>query len=241
MPVDDASFYRQTALVNQMGTDANKQAADLYTAKQQKRQEALAAALQKQKDAAAAKVAKSQQDYLNKLQQQLQQTNSSYSNLGPMPPSSGSSSSGVTFKPGAGNGKNTFDNFRNAIVSQESGGNYRALGVPVSGDRAYGRYQIMGNNIPSWTRMATGRSYSPSQFLNNSALQDQVANYFLGNYYNKYGPAGAAVAWYAGEGTARKYVKRNGVGFNGGQSASGIAMPSVNSYALSILKKMGLR
>jgi hypothetical protein len=34
----------------------------------------------------------------------------------------------------------TFEQFYSAIAKQESGGNYRAVGVYVRGDRAYGKY-----------------------------------------------------------------------------------------------------
>jgi Transglycosylase SLT domain len=148
-----------------------------------------------------------------------------------IPSYGGSNSGGIGAKPG-----NNFNNFLNAIVAQESGGRYNAVGVPVRGDRAYGRYQIMGNNIPSWTRMATGRSYTPQQFLASREIQDKTAQYFLRNYYNKYGPGGAAVAWYAGEGNARKWVRNGGKGYNGRQTGG----PSISSYAYSILKRMGL-
>jgi hypothetical protein len=131
---------------------------------------------------------------------------------------------------------NNFNSFLNAIVAQESGGRYSAVGVPVRGDRAYGKYQIMGNNIPSWTRAATGRSYSPQQFLASRELQDQTARHFLQQYYNKYGAGGAAVAWYAGEGNARKWVRNGGRGYNRRQTGG----PSISAYAYSIMKRMGL-
>ena len=42
--------------------------------------------------------------------------------------------------------------YASAISSIESGGNYQEKGpVTSSGDRAYGKYQIMGQNIPGWT------------------------------------------------------------------------------------------
>lgn len=145
------------------------------------------------------------------------------------------SSSGSGAAPVLGKG-NTFQNFISAITSQESGGNYGALGQPVGNDRAYGKYQVMGNNIPGWTKSALGHSLTPQQYLADPKAQDAVANHFLGNYYNKYGPAGGAVAWYAGEGTAQKYVKNPGA-YNGSQGQ----FPSINAYAMSILKKMGLR
>lgn len=90
-----------------------------------------------------------------------------------------------------------------AIASIESGGsgNYAALGpVTKSGDRAYGRYQIMGANIPQWTQAALGRSLTPEQFAADPAAQDATFKHRFGQYVAKYGPEGAARAWFAGEG-----------------------------------------
>src|SRR5512139_3188799 len=85
-----------------------------------------------------------------------------------------------------------------AIATQESGGNYGAVGVWVRGDRAYGKYQVMGANIPSWTRQYYGRSLTPSQFLNNKQAQEAVARGRLKSYYKSYGFTGAASVWYSG-------------------------------------------
>ena len=46
----------------------------------------------------------------------------------------------------------TFEQFFSAISEQESNGRYNAVGVWVNGHRAYGKYQVMDFNIPSWTR-----------------------------------------------------------------------------------------
>ena len=87
-----------------------------------------------------------------------------------------------------------------AIGQFESGGNYRAVGPTTkSGDRAYGKYQVMGNNIPSWTKEATGRSYTTKQFVNDPKLQDRVAEYKMAQYYKKYGTLeDVASVWFSG-------------------------------------------
>mgnify|MGYP001560570835 CR=1 FL=1 len=92
----------------------------------------------------------------------------------------------------------TFEQFYSAIAEQESGGNYGAVGVWVGGDRAYGKYQIMGANIPSWTKAYLGYSMTPQQFLKSPSAQEKVAKGKLKSYYNKYGARGAASAWYSG-------------------------------------------
>lgn len=88
-----------------------------------------------------------------------------------------------------------------AIASIESGGRYDAMGpVTKSGDRAYGKYQIMGNNIPQWTKAVLGQEVTPDQFVANPAIQDAVFKQKFGEYSQKYGPEGASRAWFAGEG-----------------------------------------
>lgn len=90
--------------------------------------------------------------------------------------------------------------FGEAIAGIESSGKYDALGpVTDTGDRAYGKYQVMGANIPEWTRMHLGQEMSPEEFLANPQAQDAVFQGQFGNYVDKYGPEGAAKAWFAGE------------------------------------------
>lgn len=126
----------------------------------------------------------------------------------------------------------SFDAFFWAISKQESGGNYGAVGVWVKGDRAYGKYQVMGANIPSWTKKYFGKSLTPSQFLNNPSAQEAVARGVLQGYYNKYGAKGAAAMWYSGQPNPNKtygnppvysYVNsvlNHAAGYSGGSGGS---------------------
>jgi hypothetical protein len=67
------------------------------------------------------------------------------------------------------------------------------------GDRAYGAYQVMGKNIPSWTKEALGRELTPAQFLASRAAQDAVFNHRFGSYIAKTGNAqDAASMWHSG-------------------------------------------
>ncbi len=92
------------------------------------------------------------------------------------------------------------DRAPDAISSIESGGNYGAIGPATKdGDRAFGRYQVMGKNIPQWTQEATGTAMTPRQFLADPRAQDAVFRHQFGKYADKYGPEGAAKAWFAGE------------------------------------------
>lgn len=100
----------------------------------------------------------------------------------------------------AANDNSAIGKYAAAIKSIESGGNYSALGpVTASGDRAYGAYQVMGANIPSWTKGALGYSLNPSQFLSNSSAQDAVFAKYFGASVSKFGnPQDAASVWFTG-------------------------------------------
>lgn len=119
----------------------------------------------------------------------------------------------------------TFDQFFSAIAEQESGGRYGAVGVWVRGDRAYGKYQVMGANIPSWTKKYYGRTLTPSQFLNSPQAQEAVAKGVLKSYFSKYGARGAASAWYSGNPNLSESTRSQSGG------------PSIKDYVDSVLKK----
>lgn len=94
-------------------------------------------------------------------------------------------------------------NAAGAIAGIESGGRYDAVG-PIAnerGNRAYGKYQVLDSNIPSWTQEALGRPMSPQEFLANPQAQEAVFQAKFGQYVQKYGnPEAASRAWFAGEG-----------------------------------------
>jgi hypothetical protein len=86
-----------------------------------------------------------------------------------------------------------------ANVGEKSSG-YDQVGVPdKSGDRPYGKYQIMGNNIPSWSDEAGLGKLTPDAFVNNPDAQEQVAKHRIGKYLDQYGNArDAASLWHSG-------------------------------------------
>lgn len=92
------------------------------------------------------------------------------------------------------------DRYAQAIGGIESGGDYSSVGPETrTGDRAYGKYQVMGANIPEWTAAVIGKPMTPQQFLASPAAQDAVFKAKFGTYVDKYGPEGASKAWFAGE------------------------------------------
>ena len=116
--------------------------------------------------------------------------------------------------------------FINAIAGQESGGDYSAVNARTG---ASGKYQIMPENWPTWAEEA-GLGADAEMTPEN---QEIVARFKLGQYYDKYGARGAAVAWYGGEG-ALSYGEE---ALNRKQGEGN--EPSINEYADSIMSRMG--
>lgn len=150
-----------------------------------------------------------------------------------------SSSAAPTGGPGAKRGGRVGDmsmpagklgSFLKAVAAQESGGNYGAVGVPTKYGTAYGKYQILDSNINGpggWDKEVLGKNVSVQKFLNTPRLQEKIARGKLTQYYNRYGPEGAAKSWYAGEGNART-----------NSDSSQYGGPSINDYAAQVLEKM---
>lgn len=93
----------------------------------------------------------------------------------------------------------------------------------------------MPDNWPSWSKEAGYEGADP----NDEAAQRAVGKYKLGQYYDKYGPAGAMVAWYAGEENAKRYVKGEttdiwGRPWDAPQSNG----PSIQGYVDSVMSKL---
>jgi len=105
------------------------------------------------------------------------------------------------------------DPYGRSIASIESGGRYDKLGpVTKTGDRAYGKYQVMGANVPEWSQAALGRRLTPQEYLADKDAQEAVFKHRFGSYVDKYGPSGAARAWFAGEGGMKNPNARDQLG-----------------------------
>lgn len=111
-------------------------------------------------------------------------------------------------------------NYRDAIASIESAGSgdYSAVGPthPKMG-RALGRYQVMEANIGPWSKEALGKEVTPDEFLADPKLQDAVFDHVFKGYVDKYGPEGAAQAWFAGPGGVGKVDRQDSLGTNVGE------------------------
>jgi hypothetical protein len=115
----------------------------------------------------------------------------------------------------------------NAIKSQESGNDYAARNKDSG---ALGAYQIMPFNLSGWGQEAVGHAVSPDEFMGSPQLQDQIAQYKLNQYLQKYGAAGAAAAWYGGPGSVA-HMDDNKPQPGG--------YPSMRAYYEAILRRMG--
>lgn len=161
----------------------------------------------------AAQIRQLQQQTTQRRQDFLSNLSSQFSPAGPV---------------SAVSGGRDFQSFVNAIRGKESGGNYGAVNRSSG---ALGAYQIMPSNLRAWSQKFLGRTISPREFLSNPRLQDYIAQSQLKEYFNRYGPAGAATAWYAGPGavgTSRMYSTNPQGGY-----------PSISAYWRDILSRMG--
>ena len=104
---------------------------------------------------------------------------------------------------GPGASVNGLEAARRAIAKVESDGSggYAAIGPRTKrGDRAYGKYQVMGANIPQWTKQALGKSMTPAQFRANPEAQEKVFDHIYGGYLKKYGNLkDASAMWFSGK------------------------------------------
>jgi hypothetical protein len=141
--------------------------------------------------------------------------------------------SGISFSEPLSTGLNgSITKVAEAIGQYESGGNYRAIGKDTGGgNRAYGKYQVMASNIPSWTKEALGYSMTPQEFLNNPKAQDKVAQYKMNQYLQKYGSVeNVATAWFAGPGAIGKNSQAKDV--------MGTSVPQYIKNVVSIYNKL---
>jgi len=85
----------------------------------------------------------------------------------------------------------TVDDIMRGLSHVESGGKYDALGVvsPKTGDRAYGKYQFMGEYIPGWTKQYLGEELTPEALLESPEKQEKLMRARAEDLYKQYGNA----------------------------------------------------
>lgn len=119
----------------------------------------------------------------------------------------------------------TFNQFMRAIAAQESGGNYSV----VNAYGAVGKYQVLKSNIPGWSKQVLGYSITWQKFRDTPALQEKIVSGILKGYFDKWGPRGAAAAWYAGPGNHNLDMS----------TASQSGGPSIKGYVDSVISRAG--
>jgi hypothetical protein len=116
---------------------------------------------------------------------------------------------------GAGDLNPEVERIRNALSAIESSGRYNAVGRDVvrpgrPTDRAYGRYQVMGENVGPWTEAAFGQRMSPDEFLGSSKAQDAVVRNRIQQGLDRYGnPQDVASVWFTGQPVAQSANNRD--------------------------------
>lgn len=177
-----------------------------------------------------------QQAAQRRMAMQQAQSQSDWANMQAQSAATGQANN-AAINSGGGGPAGSFQRLVQGIKSQESGGNYQAQNKDSG---AAGAYQIMPGNImgmnSGWDKEALGRDINLGEFYASPQIQDQIASYKLKQYYDAYGAAGAAIAWYAGPRAAQQYV-------NSGQvsTSSQGAYPTVSGYMRQILQRMGLQ
>lgn len=119
------------------------------------------------------------------------------------------------------------DRFMAALSGQESGGSYTAENGRTG---AYGRFQILPSNWPSWSREAgiAGASPTPEN-------QELVARYKIQQYYDKFGNwRDVASTWYSGSPES----SYSSSALNRKQGAGN--EPSIKEYVDSVMSRAGV-
>lgn len=135
-------------------------------------------------------------------------------------PAAGTTSPRSSFAPEAGAASGYLDpaTYGPGLSNFESGGRYDNLGpiVPKTGDRAHGKYQVMGANIGPWTQEALGTAMTPQQFLADKNAQEAVYKHKFGQYLKQYGnPQDAASMWFTGKPYAQGRTLKDQLGTTG--------------------------
>jgi hypothetical protein len=113
------------------------------------------------------------------------------------------------------------------ITGQKSIAQLNAMSQEEKNKLAYGKFQVLGSNIPSWTKEATGKSMTIEQFLASPQTQEAVFDFQAEKQYAKYGNWGdVASVWFSG----RPLANNN----------SSDGSNTVPEYVQKVFKNMGI-
>lgn len=127
----------------------------------------------------------------------------------------------------------SLNSLKQSIITQESGGDYKAIGAKTPYGKALGKYQI----IPQFHFSKIGLSNNEAdkqKFLNSPQLQDKLFATIIDELSSRYkgNPQKIAAAYYGGDAAAKI------VGTPAGDKPQKNA-PSINQYVNSVLSRTG--
>lgn len=73
------------------------------------------------------------------------------------------------------------------LSGQQSIADFNAMSQKEKDNTAYGKYQVMGYNIPNWTQEAFGKAMTIQEFLNSPDKQEALMRFKAEQYYSEYG------------------------------------------------------
>jgi len=100
---------------------------------------------------------------------------------------------------GAGAAPASLDDFLTRLSGRESSGSYTAKGIQTRHGHALGKYQVMEEYLPGWSKQYLGRSVTPDEFLASPHLQEQLTRARAQDLYTQHGNwADVASIWHSG-------------------------------------------
>lgn len=155
--------------------------------------------------------------------QQLPQPQSGFAGRVNVPPDPAVAGARAIAAPASGSaqGDATISALKANISGIESGGDYGITGpVTRDGDRAYGKYQVMGANVGPWTQEVFGKAMTPEQFLKNPGAQEKVADFQMRKLASQgYSPKDISSIWFTGKPLAEGANRKDQLGTIGSQYA----------------------
>lgn len=99
---------------------------------------------------------------------------------------------------GSGDAYGGSDQYK-VLSGQKTIAEFNAMSQKEKENTAYGKYQVMGFNIPKWTAEAFGKAMTIQEFLNSPEKQEALMRYRSEQEYAKYGNwDDVAAVWFSG-------------------------------------------
>ena len=115
----------------------------------------------------------------------------------------------------SGSAPTSLDDFLARLGGRESSGSYTVKGIETKHGRALGKYQVMEEYLPDWSKQYLGRNVPEQEYLSNPRLQEQLVRNRVTDLYKQYGNwADVASVWHSGRplAEAAKAGAKDGLG-----------------------------